>query len=91
MGIDELLNELNIDLRGQTDGNSYVIDLPNSDIYGVIYSKLDKSDITEEYENNQVITEQGSSLIFEVPNTNYLLNLIADFESDRYQLIINKI
>ncbi len=91
MDIQELLEQLNINLSGEYSGNSYVIDIPDSDAYGVIYSRIDRSDIIEEYEENQVITEQGSSLMYTVPGTDYILNLIADFDSDRYQLIINEI
>ena len=42
-------------------------------------------------EENQMITEQGSSLMYEVIDEDYIINLIADFDSDRYQLIINNI
>ena len=91
MSIEELLNKLNINLTGNQSKNSYIIDIPNSDEYGRIYSKLDKSDIVEEYEENQIITEQGSSLMYEVIDEDYIINLIADFDSDRYQLIINNI
>ena len=91
MSIEELLNKLNINLTGNQSKNSYIIDIPNSDEYGRIYSKLAKSDIVEEYEENQMITEQGSSLMYEVIDEDYIINLIADFDSDRYQLIINNI
>ena len=91
MSIEELLNKLNMNLTGNQSKNSYIIDIPNSDEYGRIYSKLDKSDIVEEYEENQMITEQGSSLMYEVIDEDYIINLIADFDSDRYQLIINNI
>jgi len=91
MDIQELLRQLNINLSGEYNDNAYVIDIPDSDTYGVIYSKIDRSDIIEEYEANQVITEQGSSLMYTVPGTDYILNLIADFDGDRYQLIINEI
>lgn len=91
MSIEELLNKLNINLTGNQSKNSYIIDIPNSDEYGRIYSKLDKSNIVEEYEENQMITEQGSSLMYEVIDEDYIINLIADFDSDRYQMIINNI
>lgn len=91
MSIEELLNKLNINLTGNQSKNSYIIDIPNSDEYGRIYSKLDKSDIVEEYEENQMITEQGSSLMYEVIDEDYIINLIADWDSDRYQMIINNI
>lgn len=91
MSIEELLNKLNINLTGNQSKNSYIIDIPNSDEYGRIYSKLDKSDIVEEYEENQMITEQGSSLMYEVIDEDYIINLIADWSSDRYQLIINQL
>lgn len=72
-----------------SENDSYVIDLPNSDAYGKVFSTLDSSDDLEIMQDNQVITEQGSSLMYECEEEPYLLNLIADFDSDLYQLVVN--
>ena len=89
----EFLTKLGITKEGNysSDNDAYIIDLSNSDEYGKIFSKLDKSNEVELLEDNQVITEQGSSLIYEAEDESYILNLIADFDEDKYQLIINKI
>jgi hypothetical protein len=91
----EYIKELGINKQANKgDGNSYVVDILNSDEYGRIYSILDKAIDNEELEmleDNQVVTEQGSSLLYESTSEPYLLNLLADFDGDVYQLIINRI
>lgn len=86
IGINKTVN------KGTSD--SYIVDISNSDEYGKIYSILDKAVDKEELdmlEDNQVVTEQGSSLMYESETEPYILNLIADFDGDVYQLVINKI
>lgn len=92
MEINDYLTNLGIDYKVQLseDGN-YVIDIPNSDAYGKIYSKLDKSEDLDQIEDNVLLTEQGSSIMYESESEPILLNLIADWEGDIYQLIINNI
>ena len=92
MGPKEYLNKIGITQEGSTgkDG-SYVIDLIDSDDYGKIFSKLDKVKDLDLLEDNQVITEQGSSLMYESESEPYLLNLIADFDGDIYQLVVTEI
>ena len=91
----EYIKELGINKQASKgDNNSYVVDILNSDEYGKIYSILDKAIDSEELEmleDNQVVTEQGSSLLYESTSEPYLLNLLADFDGDVYQLIINRI
>ena len=91
----EYIKELGINKQAnKSDNNSYVVDILNSDEYGRIYSILDKAIDSEELEmleDNQVVTEQGSSLLYESTSEPYLLNLLADFDGDVYQLIINRI
>ena len=74
-----------------SEDGSYVIDIIDSNKYGKIFSILDKSDDLDILEDNQVITEQGSSIMYESLSEPYLLNLIADFDGDVYQLIVTKI
>lgn len=92
MNIEEYLSTLNIRYKGEIgEDNSYVIDIPNSQDWGSVFTKLDKSEDLEALENNQVITEQGSSLVYQSLSEPLLISLIADFEGDRYQLIVNQI
>lgn len=88
---EELLDRLDISERGKLSNDRYVITLVDSDDYGRIFSKLDKSSILDIIEENQVVTEQGSSLMYEDDEEKFLLNLIADFDSDQYQLVLDKI
>lgn len=88
----EYLKQLNITLEGEIgDNNSYVVSLKDSNDYGRIFSKLEKSDDLDPLEDNQVVTEQGSSLMYESLSEPFLLNLIADFDGDVYQLIVTRI
>lgn len=92
MEIEEYLKSIGIDNQfEQGDDNSYVISIMNSNEFGKIFSKLENSDDLEPLEDNQVVTEQGSSLVYESISEPYMLNLIADFDNDIYQLVINKI
>lgn len=88
---EELLDRLDISERGKLSNDRYVITLVDSDDYGRIFSKLDKSNILDIIEENQVVTEQGSSLMYGDDEEKFLLNLIADFDSDQYQLVLDKI
>ena len=88
---EELLDRLDILERGKLSNDRYVITLVDSDDYGRIFSKLDKSSILDIIEENQVVTEQGSSLMYEDDEEKFLLNLIADFDSNQYQLVLDKI
>ena len=86
----EYLKSIGINEEGHESDEAYVIDLANSDAYGKMFSKLERIDDLSLLDDNQVITEQGSSLIYESESEDFVLNLIADFDSDQYQLIINK-
>lgn len=91
----EYLKKIGINkIANKGTSGSYIVDISNSDEYGKIYSILDKAVDKEELnmlEDNQVVTEQGSSLMYESETEPYILNLIADFDGDVYQLVINKI
>lgn len=92
MGITEYLKNIGINYKVQlTEDNNYIIDIPDSESYGKIYSILDKSEDLDQIEDNVLLTEQGSSLMYESESQPILLNLIADWESNLYQLIINNI
>ena len=90
MDIREYLKSIGIDKNGTFgENNSYVIQLNDSNEFGRIFTKLDNSDDLEQLEENQVITLQGSSLMYESLSEPLLFNLIADFDGDVYQLIVN--
>ena len=92
MEIEEYLKSIGINKAGnQSDNGAYVIDLGSSDEYGKIFSKLENNEDLIIMQENQVVTVQGSSLLYEDEEEQLLLNLIADFDTDRYQLIVNRI
>ena len=92
MTIEEFLKDIGITKTGSIgEDGAYVIDLLDSNEYGRIFSTLEKSTDLDILEDNQVVTEQGSSLIYESDTEPYLLNLIADFDGDVYQLVVNNI
>lgn len=92
MEIEEYISSIGVKETGfMSEDGSYVIDIIDSNKYGKIFSILDKSDDLDILEDNQVITEQGSSIMYESLSEPYLLNLIADFDGDVYQLIVTKI
>ena len=92
MEIKEYLKTLNINNELEPgDDDSYVITLMNSDEFGRMFSKLENSEDLNPLEDNQVVTEQGSSLVYESISEPYIFNLIADFDGDVYQLVINNI
>ena len=88
----EYLESIGITKTGAIgDDSSYVIDITDSNEYGKIFTILEKEDDLDPLEDNQVVTEQGSSLMYESMSEPYLLNLIADFDGDVYQLVVNRI
>lgn len=92
MNVQDYLKSIGISKYGQySENNSYIIDIETSDEFGVIYSKLENSDDLNIMYDNQVVTEQGSSLIYESQSQPFIVNLIADFEGDRYSLIVTEI
>lgn len=92
MGFEEYLKSIGISNSGTIgDDGSYVIQLNTSNEFGKMFTKLDSVDDMEQLEDNQVITEQGSSLMYQSSSEPYLLNLIADFDNNVYQLVVTKI
>lgn len=92
MEIKEYLKSLNIDKEvEQGDDNSWVVSIMDSTEFGKIFSRLENADDLDPLEDNQVVTEQGSSLVYESISEPYMLNLIADFDADVYQLVVNEI
>ena len=92
MDINQYLKSIGIDKEPvESDSGSFVIDLLNSQEYGKMFSKLEKSEDLDILEDNQVIIEEGSSLVYESISQPILISLLADFEGDKYQIVINNI
>lgn len=91
--MEEFIKSLNIKYEGfyNDDKDSYIIDLPDSDTFGNIYIMLENNNHLDLLDDNQLVTDQGSSLIYQDRDKKFLVNLLADWESDKYQVIINGI
>lgn len=88
--MNEFLKELGINKTAtKGGGNIYSVDIENSDEYGRVYSKLDKSDLVEEIPDSSQMTYETASIQFE--NDDYLITLLADFEADNYKMTIKEI
>ena len=86
MSIKELLKELNIEVNGEYDKNgSYKAKLDDADLFGHVFSKIDKK--CEEIDNpdNGEITDKLESQ-FEYDD--FLITLIFDLEGNNHLLII---
>ena len=85
--MEEFLKELGIQGTPQrTDDGTYVLDIEGPDNYGRIYSRLDRSALLEEDEDASQLTFDTSSIRYQ--NDEYMLTLLADFNEDTYQLVI---
>ena len=83
----EILKELGIDAFGTTSSNGmYVVDIDSSDMYGKIYSKLDRNEDLEYLSDISSLTANASNLAYDYGD--YRINLIADFDNDQYKLVI---
>ncbi len=84
--------ELDITEPGEYgDNNSYVVVLENSNEFGKVFSKLEKSDAVYPLEESQVVTEEGSSVLYKAEDEDLLFNLLADFEGNVYQLVVTEL
>lgn len=87
--MEEFLKELGITNEiTSKESDKLVIDIEDSEDYGKIYSRLDKSDLVEEDQESSQITYDTSSIQFE--SDDYLITLLADFENDKYTLTIKE-
>ena len=59
--MEELLREIGIVGEPTKTEYGYTIDIQDSDAYARVYSKLDKSDLIEEDEENSQVTLENSS------------------------------
>lgn len=66
------------------------IDIPDDNQYGIVFSRLEKNDYIELLDDNQFVTEQGSSIVYtskEKPY--YVLTLMADYLNEKYSLNVS--
>jgi len=87
--MEEFLKELGITNEiTSRESDKLVIDIEDSEDYGKIYSRLDKSDLVDEDQESSQVTYDTSSIQFE--SDDYLITLLADFENDKYTLTIKE-
>ena len=86
----ELLKSIGITDAGYFSSNdNYVIDFEDSNAYNKSFSKLDKTDLVEENDDSSVVNVSVSNILY--TNGEFALNLIADFDSDSYKLVVTKL
>ena len=87
--MEEFLLDLRIDKPGEygADG-SYIIDIEDSEEYGRYYSKLSNSDLVEEQEDSNILTDSNSS--YQFTSEDYTITLTGDLLGDVYKLDIRK-
>lgn len=86
----ELLRKIGITIPGYySNVDTYVIDLDSADEYSKVFSKLDKSDLVDEVEESSVSNVSVSNVMY--TSNNYSLNIIADFDSDTYKLVVHRL
>lgn len=87
--MEELLQQIGIkETPNESNNGIYVIDIKDSNEYGVYYSKLDRSPLLDEDEESSNVTIDGSTIVY--ISDDYTLTLIADFASDQYKLTIRE-
>lgn len=86
----ELLKKIGIDGSGYySDSNTYVIDLEDSNAYNKAFTKLDNTSLVDEMSESSVSNAYISNVMY--INDRYSINIIADFESDTYKIIVHKL
>lgn len=93
MNIKNILKDLNISEVGTYEGDSYIIDIDNSDSWGKLDSKLDagwSKGILELIDSESSVEEEGAVTTYEYANSSEKARLIltADFDAEKYTLYI---
>lgn len=81
----EMQESLQEDLE-TNDDNVSIVDIPDSDTYSKVASKLEKSDLVKVDDESSQLTSDTASIQY--TNPKYLLTLLADFAADTYKLTI---
>ena len=62
--MEELLQQIGIkETPNESNDGTYVIDIKDSNEYGVYYSKLDRSSLLDEDEESSNVTIDGSTIV----------------------------
>ena len=86
----ELLNNIGITDAGYfSSKDNYVIDFDSVSEYNRAFSKLDKTNLVEENDDASVANVSVSNIMYS--NDEFSLNLIADFDSESYKLVVTKL
>ena len=86
----ELLKKIGINNPGYySDSSTYVVDLNDSDEYSKAFTKLDNTDLVEELSDSSVSNAYVSNVMY--VNDDYSINIIADFDSETYKIIVHKL
>lgn len=86
----ELLNKIGITTPGYfSSSNTYVIDFNSDEEYNRAFSKLDKTDLVKENDDSSVVNVSVSNIMYS--NDDFILNLIADFDSNTYKLVVTEV
>lgn len=72
---------------------NYVITLKDSDDFGRVNMLLSRNKDAQTMESNSLITYDNASMLYRYykDNKKYQLNLLADFDSDLYKVVISEI
>lgn len=88
--IDNLIQDLGLSsyvLDQEEIADGYLLNLGSDYNFGRVYSILDRSSSIDSLDDYMQLTLEGSSLYY-VYNDELYLNLIADFDNDSYQLLV---
>lgn len=89
MEVEQFLDSIGIEARGNSQDDAYVIDIADAADYAKIYSTLDNSSDVELDENSVNITEESADLFYD--GKEYTCELIGDLKNDKYRLVVSRI
>lgn len=95
MDVNKLLKKLHIEDSGTYENHFYIINIPDSNAYAKMYSKLEQYAVNAEYpvfstNTNNSTTKATNYFESEEEGQAYDLFLIADFDEDKYCLKIKE-
>lgn len=86
----DLLDKIGIKEAGYfSSEDNYIIDFEDADAYNKAFAKLDNSSLIEENSDSSLITSNISNILY--LNRDFSLNLIANFETDEYKLVVTEL
>lgn len=87
--MEDILKEVGINRRGNySSRGAYIVDLDSFDDIGRYQSILDRNDDVEEMEDNSMLNTHTLSLLYKYGE--YTINLKADLDSDKNQIVVTK-